>query len=81
MDSTFCCYCGEKQKSLNQSIINHNKINGDNNINNNILGNNYGPIVINNPQVAKNDCFMSRNSIKKLSIVGKTVKNKMDKYY
>lgn len=76
LDSTFCCYCGEKQKSLNQSIINHNKINGDNNINNNILGNNYGPIVINNPQVAKNDCFMSRNSIKKLSIAGKTVKTK-----
>ncbi len=75
VNSIFCCYCGEKQKTLNPSIINHNKIDGNNNINNNILGNNYGPIVINNPQV-ENNCSMSRSSIKKLSIAGKTIKTK-----
>lgn len=75
-DSTFCCYCGEKQKTHNQSIKNQNKIDGDNNINNNIGRDNYGSIVINSPPVAENNCFVNRSYIKKLSIAGKTVKTK-----
>lgn len=76
MDSTFCCYCGEQQKTNDQSIKNHNKIDGDNNINTNIGRDHYGPIVINSPQVVENNCFVDRSYIKKLSIAGKTVKTK-----
>lgn len=76
IDSTFCCYCGKKQKIHDQSIKNDNKIDGDNNITNNIGRDNYGQIVINSPQIAENNCFVERSYIKKLSIAGTTVKTK-----